>query len=170
MRRFWKREPARLFLGSVSDATGNVVRHLEGLMGTSHPVVDQALLMELAELIAVPKADSVDAPLLATDMAFDVAVQSYRSGSVADLSLGPIGFPMYWRPRVGLAARLYHLQSQKTKATFHVNQRMPWSVYLSRVLSWRVLFGFERPARPGDLELLLRQATERLVMKLRGAV
>lgn len=167
---FWKREPARLFLGSVSDATGNAVRHLEGLMGTSPPAVDQALLFALAELIALPKADSVDAPLLATDMAFDVAVQSYRSGSVADLSLGPIGFPLYWRPRVRLAARLYRLQSQKTKTTFHISQPMPWSVYLGRVLSWRVLAGLERPARPGDLDLLLRQAIERLVTKLRSAV
>lgn len=168
LRSLMKREPPRVFVGSLSVASGNLLRHLEGLSGTPPPALDQALLVELAELLPLPKAETVDTPL-ATDMAFDVALQGYRSGSATDFSLGAVGLPLYWRPRVRLAARLYHLRSKKPKASFQVTQRMPWSMYLSRVLSWRVLAGLEHPARRNDLEKLLRQATERLVTRVQGA-
>lgn len=164
-----KREPARLFLGSLSVATGgNLVRHLESLPGGTPPALDRALFVELAELISFPMAATVEVPR-STDMAFDVAIQGYRLGSATDLSLGTAGLPMYWRPRVRLAARLYHLQSNKTKTTFRVTQKMPWSAFLNRALSWRVLLGLEQPGRRSDLVSLLRQASERLTTQLRDA-
>ena len=163
-----KRVPPRIFVGALSIASGDLIRHLEGLSGTQPPALDRALLTELAELLPLPKAESVDVPL-ATDLAFDVALHGYRSGSATDFSLGAIGLPLYWRPSVRLAARLYHLRSRQPKATFEVTQRMPWSMYLSRVLSWRVLVGLEQPARRHDLQQLLRQATERLVTRVQGA-
>ena len=167
LRKLMKQEPSRLFLGRLSVASGNLIRHLEGVVGTPSPALDPALLVELSELLPLPKADTVNTPL-ATDMAFDVALQGYWNGSATDFSLGAVGLPMYWRPKVRLAARLYHLRSMQPKATFQVTQRMPWPVYLNRVLSWRVLVGLDHPARRNDLELLLRQATERLVTKLRA--
>lgn len=161
-------EPSRLFVGSLSIASGNLIRHLEGLAGTPPPALDRALLVQLAELLPLPEAATVDSPR-ATDLAFDVAIQGYRSGSATDLSLGAVGLPLYWRPRIRLAARLYHLRSKQPKATFQVTERMPWSVYLNRVLSWRVFVGLEHPARRNDLEQLLRRATERLVARVRDA-
>ncbi|MDG5977659.1 hypothetical protein H010_20546 [Hydrogenophaga taeniospiralis CCUG 15921] len=164
-----KREPARLFLGAVSVATGrNLAHHLERLSGGTSPALDRALLAELAEWLPFPTAATVEAPQ-ATDMVFDVVLQGHRFGSATDLSLGTGGLPMYWRPKIRLAARLYHLQSNKTKTIFHVTQKMPWSVYLNRALSWRVLVGLERPARRSDMEALLRQASEQLVTRLRDA-
>jgi hypothetical protein len=168
LRGLMKRVPPRLFVGNLSVASGNLVRHLEGLVGTPPPALDRALLVELSELLPLPKADTVEAPL-PTDMAFDVALQDYRSGSATDLALGAVDLPMYWRPRIRLAARLYRLRSKEPKATFHVTQRMPWIVYLNRVLSWRVLVGMEHPARRSDLNQLLRQATERLLTRVRDS-
>lgn len=166
-RKLLKREPARLFLGALSITTGrNLIRHLERLPDGAPPALDRALLVELAELLPFPMAATVEAPR-STDMAFDVVLQGYRFGSATDLSLGTVGLPMYWRPKIRLAARLYHLQSNKTKTMFHVTQKMPWSGYLSRVLSWRVLMGLEYPGRRGDIEALMRQASEKLVTQLR---
>ncbi len=165
---FFRRAPTRLFLGSVSDASGNLVRHLECVIGTAPARVNEALLEALAEMIALPAVSTVDA-LRATDMAVDIAVQSYRSGSATDFSLGPIEVPLFWRPRVKLAAKLYGLQSRQTKTMFQVTQCMPWSAYFSRLLHWRVLVGFEHPARRGDLDVLLRQATVRLIAKVQAA-
>ena len=164
LRRFIKPEPSR----RLSIASGNLVRHLEGLAGATPPAYDRALLAELTELLPLPRAETVDTPL-ATDLVFDVALQSHRSGSATDFSLGTVGVPMYWRPSVRLAARLYHLRSKEPKATFQVAQRMPWSKYLSRILSWRVLAGLEQPARRSDLEQLLRQATEKLLRRVQCA-
>ena len=166
LRRLTKGESPRLFVGTLSVASGDIVRHLEGLGGTPPPALDRALLVELSELLHLPKADTVDTPL-ATDMAFDVALQDYRFGSATDFSLDTVGLPMYWRPRIRLAARLYHLQSRQLKSTFRVTERMPWSKYLNRLLSWRVLVGLEHPARRGDLEELLRHAAQRLVKRVR---
>lgn len=168
LRRLMKRVPPRIFVGALSIASDDLIRHLEGLSGTQPPALDRGLLAALAELLPLPRAESVDIPL-ETDLAIDVAVQGYRSGSATDFSLGAIGLPLFWRPRVRLAARLYHLRSRQPKSTFQVTQRMPWSMYLSRILSWRVLAGLEHPARRDDLELLLRQATERLVTRVQGA-
>lgn len=163
-----KQEPSRLFLGTLSASSGDLVRHLEGLAGPSRRDLDNALLVEIPALLALPRAEAVTVPL-PTDMAFDVALRSYRSGSASDFSFGAFGLPMYWRPKVQLAARLYHLQSGKAKATFRVTERMPWAAYLNRVLSWRVLVGLDPPARRSDLEWLLGRAVERLVARLQGA-
>lgn len=164
-----KREPARLLLGTLSIATGgNLVRYLERLPGGTPPALDRALLVELAEWLSYPMAASVEAPRT-TDMAVDVALQGFRFGSAADLSLGTADLPLYWRPNIRLAARLYHLQSNKTKTTVHVTQKMPWFVYLNRALSWRVLVGLEQPARRSDMEALLRQACDKLTTRLRDA-
>lgn len=168
-RKLLKRESPRLFLGTLSVDTGrSLVRHLESLSGGTPPALDRALLVELAESLSFPLAATVEAPN-STDMAFDVALQGYRFGSATDLSLGTAGLTMYWRPKVRLAARLYYLQSNKTKTTFHVTQKMPWSAYLNRALSWRVLLGLEQPGQRSDLESLLRQASERLTTRLRDA-
>ena len=168
LRSLMTREPPRVFIGTLSISSGNLVRHLEGLSGSPPPLLDRALLIELAELLPFPKAETVDTPL-ATDLAFDVAIQGYRSGSAMDFSLGAVGLPLYWRPSVRLAARLYHLRSKLPKATIQVAQRMPWSMYLNRVFSWRVLAGLEHPARRNDLEQLLQLATERLVTRVQDA-
>lgn len=168
-RKFLKREPARLFLGALSVATSrNLVRHLESLPGGAPPSLDRALLDKLAQSLAFPMAATVEMPQ-STDMAFDVVVHGYRMGSATDLSLGTAGLPIYWRPKIRLEARLYHLQSNKTKTTFQVTQKMPWSAYLSRLLSWRVLMELEHPGRRDDIEALLEQASERLTTKLRDA-
>lgn len=166
---FARRVPPRLFLGSVSDASGNLVRHLEGLSGNTPPPVTPWLLDEIVELLALPHADAADAPL-ATDLVVDVAVQSYRYGSVQDISLGLVGIPLYWRPRVRLAARICGRQPGRAKAIVQVTQCMPWSAYFSRLLDWRVLAGREHPARRSDLNVLLRQATASLLTKVHGAV
>jgi hypothetical protein len=166
LRSLMKREPPRVFVGSLSVASGDLVRHLEGLPGTPPPALDRAFLVELDQLLPLPKAETVGTPL-ATDLAFGVALQSYRFGSAIDISLGAVGLPMYWRPKVRLAARLYHLRSKQPKAMIQVTQRMPWLMYLSRILSWRVLAGLETPARRNDLEQLRRQAVERLLTQVR---
>ena len=168
--KLMKREPPRVFVGTLGVATGrSLARHLEGLAGAVPPSLDRTLQAELNELFPMPLAATVDAAR-PTDLAFDVTIQSYRLGSATDMSLGAVGLPLYWRPKVRLAARLYLLQSGKTRAAFRITQRMPWTVYLNRVLSWRVLVGLEPPSRRSDLEQLLRQAAERLMARLRDSV
>lgn len=167
--KLMKQDPPRIFVGTLGVATGGgLARRLEGLANAVAPSLDRALQAELDALFPMPSVATVDA-VRPTDLAFDVTIQSYQLGSATDLSLGPVGLPMYWRPKVLLAARLYALQSRKTRAAFRITQKMPWKVYLGRLLSWRVLAGLEPPSRRGDLEHLLRQAAGRLMARLRDS-
>jgi hypothetical protein len=62
---------------------------------------------------------------------------------------------------------VYAVQSGKTRKVFSIDARMPWSIYLNRILSWRVVVGLDAPARRADMDLLLRRAADRLVARLR---
>lgn len=159
-RKLMQREPPRLFLGRVSVGAGCYPLRIPET-NDARSTLDRALLIELTESLSFPLADEVETPL-PTDLAFDVALQGYRFGSASELSLGVFGAPLFWRPRVRLTARLYYLQSGKVKTTLQVTRRMPWSAYLKRVFCWRVLLGLERAACRRDLEVLIRQARERL--------
>lgn len=159
----------RLFLGTVGVATDRkLARCRERLVGGSPSALDRALLVELEELLDFPRAVAVEVPR-STDLAFDVVLDAYRFGNATDLSLGAADLPMYWRSKVRLSARLYGLQSNQTKATLRVTQKMPWLTFFSRVLSWRVLLGLEQPSRRSELQALLRQAGEKLISGLREA-
>ncbi len=169
MSKLMKQEPPRIFVGTLDVAPGRgLARRFEGLAGAVPPSLDRALQAELNELFPLPSAATVDAAR-PTDLAFDVTIQRYRFGSATELSLGEVDIPMYWRPKVQLAARLYLLQSRKTRAAFRITQKMPWKVYLGRVLSWRVFVGLEPLSRRSDLEHLLRQAAQRVMARLRDS-
>jgi hypothetical protein len=165
------RQKGKLHLGELSVARGgSLVRRVEGLVaGAQLPRLDRALLDELSERLSLPDAASVATPS-ATDLAIDVVLESYRFGSASDLSVGSIGLPIYWRPKVKISVRLYCLQSGEEKSSFRFSQAMPWSDYLNRVLSWRVLLGLEPPAGRSDLQGLVRLASERLLARVETAV
>ena len=169
LRRLLRRESARLFLGTLAVAPrGDFVRHLEDLPLLAPAPLERALLAKLVELICVPPVSAAD-PLRPSDLAFDVVVQGYQFGGSMDVALGSHGFPMFWRPKVRVAARLFYAQSNKTKAVFTVTERMPWSAYMSRVLSWKVMLGLARPSTRSDLERLLEGASQKLMDKVYGA-
>jgi hypothetical protein len=170
LRKLLRREPARLFLGTIAVAPRrDFLRHLEDLPLLAPAPLERALHARLVELICVPAVSSADA-VRPSDLAFDVVVQGYQFGGSADVALGLHGFSMFWRPKVRVAARLFYAQSNKTKTTFTVTERMPWSAYMSRMLSWKVLLGLARLSHRSDLERLLESASQKLLDKVhRGA-
>lgn len=164
-----RRNAPRVFAGTLRVVSGrNLVRQLESLSSAVPSDMDHALLGDLQAVISLPPISTADSPQ-PSDMAFDVVLQSYRLGCSADLSLGTVGIPLYWRPRVRVAARLYQLQSNKTKKTFALTQCMSWAQYFQRILSWKVFIGLEPVAGRGDMQILLRQAGERLLARLERA-
>jgi hypothetical protein len=169
MRGMIHRTPPRLFVGKLSVAgKGSLVRQLESLSSAVPSNMDRALLGDLGDVLALPSVDTAGS-LQPSDLAFDVVLQGYRFGSTGDLSLGSGGIPLYWRPQVRLAARLYHPVSNKTKKTITLDRSMSWGEYFRRVLSWRVLAGLEPPAGRGDMQHLLQQAGKELVTRLERA-
>jgi hypothetical protein len=164
-----RRKAPRVFAGTLRVVSGrNLVRQLESLSSTVPSDMDHALLDDLQAVITLPSVSMAGSPQ-PSDLAFDVVLQSYRLGSSTDLSLGTVGIPLYWRPRVRVAARLYQLHSNKTKKTFALTQCMSWAQYFQRILCWKVFSGLEPLARRSDMEILLRQAGARPLARLERA-
>jgi hypothetical protein len=162
LRRLLRREPRRLFVGALGvGPQRDLLRRLEDGLFVEPMDLEWALLAKLRDMLAAPPASDVTDPGPA-DLACDIALQGLRRGQYVDVALWTDSVPVFWRPQVRLAVRLYELQSKKTKATFSVTQRMPWREFLYRVLSWRVLLNLEHPGRRSDLERLLHRAGERL--------
>jgi hypothetical protein len=166
LRRLLRREPRRLFVGELGVAPRrDLLRRLEDGLFVEPMDLEWALLAELRGMLAVPPASDVADPGPA-DLACDIALQRLRRGQYMDVALWTDSVPVFWRPQVRLAVRLYELRSKKTKATFSVTQRMPWREFLYRVLSWRVLVRMESPALRSDMERLLHRAAERVKDRL----
>ncbi|TAK62230.1 hypothetical protein [Methylobacter sp.] len=127
---------------------------------------DTSIHTTLQEIFSLPLAREVTAPTSA-DLGLDVLIPSFQSGDYWDISLGEIGFPIFWRPKVTVAFRLYYLKSKKTKLTYSVTQKLSWREYLSRLFTWRALFGFQPMFGAKDMDRLLYLACHKMLDKLR---
>lgn len=165
--RFLKREKPRVFLGSLAVVTRtDAKRHIDqwGMLNDSN--LDAPLQATLQEIFALPSANEVGSPT-STDLALDVLIPKFQSGDYWDVSLGEISIPIFWRPKITVAARLYYLTSGRTKRTFTVTQKMPWSEFLRRLLTWRAFFRLRPTFDAKDMNRLLYFACHSLLGKLR---
>ncbi|MES2946428.1 MAG: hypothetical protein V4772_26470 [Pseudomonadota bacterium] len=143
-------------------------RHFEGLPVSSQGL-NRALHARLEEMFHWPAKATNQNPS-STDLAIDILVQSYSKGGFADLSLDVLPAPLLWRPKVCIAARIYHLQSGHKKAEVVVTQKMPWREYFGMLTNWKVFAGFAQPANRARLEQLLVLACQRLVTRVENAI
>jgi hypothetical protein len=168
--RIFKKEKPRVFLGVLAVAPRtDLKRHLDEKGVFEDANLDTALRQSLTEIFSLAPVQSVSSPL-ATDLVLDVVIPKFQSGDAWDVSLEEIGFPIFWRPKVTVASRLYSLTTQKTKATFSVTEKMKWGQYLSRIVSWRVFFRFRPVFDRKDIEYLLYQACGKLLVKMQKAI
>ena len=167
--RFLKREKPRVFLGALAVVPRkDMKRYLDQCGLFQNESFDHSLRANLEEIFSLPPASEITAPT-STDLGLDVLIPSFQSGDYWDVSLGEIGFPVFWRPKVTVACRLYHLKSDKTKRTFSVTQKMPWGEFLSRQFTWQALFRFRPTFDAEDMKRLLYGACHSILDKLRKA-
>lgn len=168
--RFFKKEKPRVFLGALAVAPRtDLKRHLDEKGVFEDANLDSVLRQSLTEIFSLAPVQTVTSPL-ATDLVLDVVIPKFQSGDAWDISLGEISFPIFWRPKVTVASRLYSLTTQKTKATFSATEKMKWGHYLSRIISWRAFFRFRPVFDRKDIEFLLYQACGKLLVKMQKAI
>ena len=164
--RFLKREKPRLFLGTLAVVPRkDMKRHLDQWGIFQNESFDNTLRTTLEEIFTLPPASEITAPT-STDLGLDVLIPSFQSGDCWGLSLGDIGFPIFWRPKVTVVYRLYYLKSQKTKRIHWVTEAMPWGEFLSRQFTWRAIFRFRPTFDAEDMKRLLYIACHALLSKL----
>lgn len=166
---FLKREKPRVFLGTLAVVPRkDLKRYLDQWGLFRNEEMDAPLRATLQEIFSLPLASEVPVPL-PTDLGLDVLIPTFQSGDFWDVSLGDIGFPVFWRPRVTVVCRLYYLKSKKVKRTYSVTQKMPWGEFFGRQFTLRAVFRFRSAYGADDLNRLLYLACHSMLGKLRKA-
>ena len=162
-----KREKSRVFLGELAVAPRtDIKRFLDqwGMLKTEN--LDSNLRHSLKEIFSLPSPQDIKEPKN-TDLVLDIVVPKIQPGDAWDLSLGEVGFPIIWRPKITISSRLYYLKTEKTKATFSVTEKMRFSQYIGRLFTWRAILRFRPVFDYEDMEYLLYQACHKLLKKIK---
>lgn len=164
-----KREKPRVFLGVLAVAPrSDIKRHLDQWGMFKNEDLDSSLRQNLKEIFPLPSVQNVEDPKK-TDLVLDIVVPKFQSGDAWDLSLGEFGIPLMWRPRITISSRLYYLNTEKTKETFSVTEKMKFGQFIGRLFTWRAIFRFQPAFDSKDMEYLLYQACHKLLLKMQKA-
>lgn len=168
--RYFKKEKPRVFLGVLAVAPrSRFEQYFDGASLYGEADVDFVLRRSLTEIFALAPVDSVETHLI-TDLVLDVVIPTFQSGEFSYGSFDGMGLPIFWRPKVTVASRLYLLTTKKTIATFSITEKMSWGQYLARIFSWRAIFSFRSTFDNKDSEYLLYQACIKLLVKMKKVI
>jgi len=167
LKRFFRKERHRLYLGSIVVAPrSNIKRYLDEWGVCGREDLDSSLRQSLEEIFELPPAIGALDPE-DTDLVLDIVVPKFQSGDMWDVSLGVVGFPIAWRPKIKIGSRLYKLKTGETIHTATVLVKMPWKEYFSRLFTWRAFLRFKPMFDSSDMNQLLHAACLELLIKLR---
>lgn len=127
--------------------------------------LDTGLRESLKEIFTLPSSAEAY-PQRETDLVLDVMIPKYQSGEVLAVDV----IPVFWRPIIKVSARLYYLNSGKTKTTYTVVERMRWRDFISRLFSWRAVFSIKPLYDHEDMDYLLYKACHKLLVKIQKAI
>lgn len=162
----FKRKKSRLFRGTLTVLPRkDIKRHFDQAGILQYENLEASLQNNLQEIFRLPPATDVLNPT-STDLGLDVLVKHFQLGDYWDLSLGPIGIPIFWRPKITVVGRLYYLESNETKREVSVTKTMPWAYFVGRMLTWRSIFRFRPMFDAEDMNRLLCIACRALLVKL----
>lgn len=175
LRKLFRRQKPRVYLGTLAVVPrSDLKRHLEfpgfhsayGLLDRDD--VDTDLREALRDLFALPPAAGRD-PKLDSDLALDVFIPKYQRGAFLPLAVGSAIIPLCWRPKVTITARLYCIETGKTRASYVVNEKARWSEYIRRIPRLAALFlvnDVEAVFTSQEIQRLFYQGAIRLLQKV----
>lgn len=171
LRRIFKRDKPRLWLGVVAVAPrSDWRRHLdEWNIFAQREDLDTSIRQTLENIFDLPLANGVNNPE-SNDYALDIVVPKFQSGDAWGVSLGDVGFPLIWRPKIEIGARLVNLKTGKTVYTTTVKAKLKWRSYFARLFTLRAFFRFKPLFDSNDMNHLLHEACITLLHKLRKAI
>lgn len=167
--KLWRKEKPRVYLGKVVVAPRSEAKKIDqwGLFKSED--LEDGIRRKLDEVFSLPQINSRQ-DFKKNDLALDVIILNIQGGELDGVGLVEITLPIFWRPKIEIAARLYYADSGKTHTTFKAIEKMPWSQYLSGAFSMRGLFRFKPMFGVNELEPLLYRACEKLLTYMAKAV
>lgn len=95
---------------------------------------DVVLQRHLAATFQLPLPPPLE-EATAHDYVMDLTVVQHQLGEASQLSLGAVGLPLLWRPRVEIRSHIRALASGRTELELSARRRMPWGEFLRCALS-----------------------------------
>ena len=169
-KKMLKKKKPRVYLGTLAITPRSDAKRCIDERGIFiNEELDTDLRQKLTEIFSLPLVQQVDEPE-DTDLVLDVIVLKFQSGDAWNLSLGDVGIPIMWRPKVTVSSHLYYLNSKRTKSTFTVTEKMNLNQYISRLFTWRAFFRFRPLFDTKDIEYLLYQGCYKILLKIQKAI
>ena len=159
----------RVFLNSIKVIPKSDLTFVEKWVFNEFENLDVRLRARLAELLALPHISSVSEPR-DDDLAIDIVVPKYATGSWGHANLGKIGLPMFLRPKLTIASRLFEAGTDQTVATFAVDQKMPWLYYFRRIFRLDSWLGSDSGFKSEDFEYMLIPGLMKLIDQMRKSI
>ncbi len=158
-----------MFLNAIKVVPRSDFGTVDKWMYNEYDGLEFKLLNKLVELISLPPVTAIDSPK-PSDLAIDIAVPEYVTGDWGHASFGDVGFPLFFRPRIEIEARLFEIEADKTLSTFSVMQKMPWLYYFARIFTLRSYLSMRSPFEPEDFEHVLSLGLLNLIDKMRKSI
>ncbi len=160
-----KKEKPKLFLGAIAVVPRNEFMKVDEWGILKGESLEDSIKVKLENLFSLPHISEKE-NVNDQDLALEIIVSKLQGGEFTSFQTPPIDIPIFWRPKVQIKARLFYINSKKTKSTFNVLKKMSWGQYLHRVFSLRGIIRIKPLFEPVDLEPLLYSACEQLINKL----
>ena len=164
---FKKDNSPRIFLGNLSVVPRIGFKSSSeqwSLFNRSPEDFDEKISKSLEEIFTFPLAESISDPS-SSDLVIDVMVPDFQGG---EFLLDDI--PLFWRPKVKVASRLYYLKSKKVKKKFMITKKMAYGNYFNRVFSLRGFFRLKPLFDSKDLDYLTSEACYELLLKIKNEI
>ena len=165
LKKLFKKEKPTIYLGELTVAPRKDLKRIFDEWSLTQKIELGSELFELLKgMIQLPLASEVKSPNQ-SELAVDIAISKHQLGYLDSLN-GSFPIPIFWRPSISMTARLRSLSTDVVMDTFYVTKKMPWSEYFRSYFSLKALFQIKLPFDQEDMELLLLQASQRLIQKV----
>ena len=166
---FFNKAKPRVYLGKVVVAPRNEIKKIDqwGLFKSED--LEEGIRTKIDGIFSLPHLDAREGEKK-TDLALEVVILKVQGGEFESATFGDIALPIFWRPKIEIAARLYNIDSGKTYKAFESIEKMSWIQYLSGVFSLRGLVRYRPMFGVAELEPLLYRACEKVLIYMAKAV
>lgn len=160
-----RRKIGALYLGTVSIAPKSTLNMLEQYRVLSKFDPVEIIEQEVRGIFQLPPITEAKDPRK-SDIGIDVLVSDFRLGNLYGVNLSSLAFPLFWRPRIEMRARLFSLSNMETVSEFSAIAIMPLSVFARRALHPAVLLRIRPKATQNDLIRLTQEASIAVLEKI----
>lgn len=164
-RLFAKKQPIKLYRGAVVIASGGSPPAQINPFRFWNVDYEAYLRDKLSALLSLPELDKEQAP---SDNAhcLDLMILDYQIGGVdiLDFQVVEFGLPLFLRPRISIAVRVYRIRDGRTRYSETLRMVMPWLEYFKNLALFRANLinekGVEKMLYQGCLKLLMNVKNE----------